>query len=200
VTGFATLAGISLGRGQVLETLGILSIPFYFLTGVMVSGYLTEKTRAPKLKEGRYGNVMALVALCLAAVAGLGYLHMFGEFDAPANLKHDYFLLALLCAACGLQNAAITSASGSTVRTTHLTGLTTDLGLGIIRAEIHHISPELRTAERKANWLRIGTIAAFTLGSIVGALFYLRFQYLGFLFPMMIAIYVALEASKTTRH
>ena len=63
-------------------------------------------------------------ALSLVASACLGYFHFFGEFGEEVRLKRDYFFLALLCAASGLQNAAITTASGATVRTTHLTGLT----------------------------------------------------------------------------
>ena len=171
VTGFATLAGISLKNGSVLETVGILSIPGYFLAGAMTSGYLTEKRRARSFNGEKYAPVLSLVALCMALATLGGVANFFGQFGEPANLAHDYFLLALLCGACGLQNAAITSASGSTVRTTHLTGLTTDLGLGIIRAEIHHAKPEERKQERKANLLRLGTIGSFVLGSFVGALF-----------------------------
>jgi uncharacterized membrane protein YoaK (UPF0700 family) len=196
VTGFATLAGISLKDGSLLETIGILSIPGYFLVGVMTSGYLTEKHRAIESHGQRYAPVLWLVAACMAAATAGGVANFFGQFGEPANLAHDYFLLALLCGACGLQNAAITSASGSTVRTTHLTGLTTDLGLGIIRAEVHHSRPEQRELERKANLLRLGTIGSFMIGSFGGALFYSHFHYLGFLLPMAIAIYASFVASR----
>ena len=196
VTGFATLAGISLKDGNLLETIGILSIPGYFLVGVMTSGYLTEKHRAIDSHGQKYVPVLWMVAVCMALAALGGVAHFFGQFGEPANLAHDYFLLALLCGACGLQNAAITSASGSTVRTTHLTGLTTDLGLGIIRAEVHPSTPERRAQERRGNLLRLGTIGSFMIGSFVGALFYSQFHYLGFLLPMVIALYASFVASR----
>lgn len=197
VTGFATLSGISLEEGSWFEALGSIAIPLFFLIGVMVSGYLTEKKYANKVHGQRYAPVMGLVALLLAFVAIGGSLNLFGQFGDVANMKHDFFLLAFLCGACGLQNAAISSASGATVRTTHLTGLTTDLGLGIVRAEIHNLSDTQRSIERRANWLRVATIGAFTLGSLVAAFIYSRFKYQGFFFPMVIAVYVGYVARKS---
>lgn len=195
VTGFATLSGISLERGYIMESLGFLTIPAFFLGGVMLSGYLTEKQSA-KSHGQKFAPVMGLVAAILGVVSLFGYVGWFGQFGSAANLEHDYFLLALLCGACGLQNAAITSATGSTIRTTHLTGLTTDLGLGLIRAEVYPQSNEQKAADRHANKLRLLTVIAFTLGSAVGAFMYIRFHYLGFLLPMCIAIYAAWDARK----
>lgn len=198
VTGFATLSGISLQQGWWLEAVGTLSIPMFFLIGVMVSGYLTEKKYANRIdSQKRYAPVMGLVAVLLGFVAIAGGLNLFGEFGDVASIKNDFFLLACLCGACGLQNAAISSASGATVRTTHLTGITTDLGLGIIRAEVHHISDEQKKVERRANFLRMATIFSFTLGSVVAAFIYSRFKYQGFYVPMFIAMYVAFVARRS---
>jgi uncharacterized membrane protein YoaK (UPF0700 family) len=195
VTGFATLAGISLSEGNWLETIGILTIPGYFLAGVMVSGYLTEKRRFDSSPVQRYAPVMSLVAIFLAVATLAGVMNWFGKFGETSNLANDYFLLALLCGACGLQNAAISSASGSTIRTTHLTGLTTDLGLGLIRAEVHRSgSSEERTSERKANLLRVGTIFSFMLGSVIGAIVFSRFHFYGFILPMLLAVYASFKA------
>lgn len=196
VTGFATLTGISFERGHLLEAFGLMSIPGYFLAGVMVSGFLTEKQKSTDVHGQKYAPVMGIVALLLAVVTLAGILNFIGDFGAPENFGHDYFLLALLCGACGLQNAAITSASGSTVRTSHLTGLFTDLGLGLIRAEVHHVNPERRATDRKANLLRLGTILSFFLGSLSGAFAYSNFHYLGFLLPTLLALYAAFSAAR----
>lgn len=140
ITGFATLAGISLEEGVWLESLGALTIPLFFLLGVMVSGFFTEKNRAKKIHGEDYAPVMGLAALLIGFVAIGGTYNLFGAFGEAANIKYDFLLLACLCGACCLQNAAISSASGATIRTTHLTGITTDLGLGIIRSEVHNLS------------------------------------------------------------
>lgn len=191
VTGFATLSGISLEQGSFFEALGMLIIPLFFLLGVMISGYLTEKQYAHKVHGQKYAPVMGLVALLLGIVAIGGSFNLFGKFGDVANIKHNFFLLACLCGACGLQNAAITAASGATVRTTHLTGLMTDLGLGIVRVEVRDLSLEQKALERRENFLRIATIISFTLGSVVAAYIYSRFKFQGFFIPMLLAIYSA---------
>jgi uncharacterized membrane protein YoaK (UPF0700 family) len=178
------------------EFLGTFSIPIFFLLGVIISGYLTEKRLVNKVHGQKYAPVMALVSLLLLIVAIMGNLNFFGEFGHPTVIRQDFILLALLCGACGLQNAAITSASGATIRTTHLTGLATDLGLGLVKAKVHTLSIEEKKNERRANLLRVCTIIAFTFGSAIAAFIYLRFKYNGFYFPTAIAFYAFWSARK----
>lgn len=197
VTGFATSSGVAFRQESFLRALGELSIPLFFLIGVMISGYLTEKKMAHRIEGARYAPVMNLVAVLLGLVAIGGSFDFFGKFGDPVLIKHDYFLLAGLCMACGLQNAAITSASGYTMRTTHLTGLTTDLGLGIVRAELVGKATETeKLQERRMNLFRLGTIASFVMGSFVAAYIFSRFEYQGFFFPMALAIYCAKSARR----
>jgi uncharacterized membrane protein YoaK (UPF0700 family) len=197
VTGFATLAGVSIEQRDWVEAVGILAIPLYFLLGAMLSAYLTEKKFAVKVHGERFAPVMWIVALLLCVVAVGGTTGFFGSFGGPPNIKHNFILLACLCGACGLQNAAITSSSGFTIRTTHMTGLTTDLGIGLIRAEVHHLSEQHQREERLANALRFGTIFSFICGSVCAAFVFARWQYRGFYMPMFIALYTAWVARES---
>lgn len=197
VTGFATLSGVSIEERNWVEALGMLAIPLYFLLGAMLSAYFTEKKYSVKVHGERYAPVMWIVALLLGFVAFAGSRGYFGSYGGPPNIRHDFILLACLCGACGLQNAAITSSSGFTIRTTHMTGLTTDLGIGLIRAEIHHLSNEHRREERLANALRFGTIFSFIGGSVCAAFVFARWQFRGFYMPMLIALYAAWIARKS---
>ena len=193
VTGFATLVGVEVAESRFDQAVGIFSVPIYFLLGVMLSAFWVDR-RIHNGKRARYDLVMLLVFLCLAAAGVLGSLEKFGTFGDALRLKQDYFLLALLCAASGLQNAAVTTASGATVRTTHLTGVTTDLGIGLVRA---WYTPSKSANHRKSvrnNWLRIGSITAFLSGSIVGAFLFTHVHYKGFLLPAGIAFYACLVA------
>jgi uncharacterized membrane protein YoaK (UPF0700 family) len=134
---------------------------------------------------------MLISSMCLAIAAVAGHFSKFGVFGTEHHITDSYFLLALLCLASGLQNAAITSSSGSSVRTTHLTGLTTDLGLGLARlVTLKKSDPKIKI-EVKANWLRVGTVCFFVAGSVVGAVLFLRVGYLGFLLPCAIDLYSA---------
>ena len=194
ITGFATLAGIDFEQKNWVDALGTLIIPIFFLGGVILSGYLTEKRYAHKVQGQKFAPVFGLIAVLLGFVAIGGYLDWFGRFGDPALIRHDFILLACLCGACGLQNAAITTASGYTIRTTHLTGLTTDLGLGIVKMVFKDHNKKNYTEEKLANLLRVGTILSFSFGSFVGAMIFVQNQYLGFVFPMLVAIYFAFLA------
>lgn len=194
VTGFATLAGIDLASGELAAAFGMLTVPVFFLAGVMVAAYLTDR-RVLEGKRPRYELVMSMVTFFLFLSVAGGVSDWFGPFGG-LQLGKDYSLLAILCLASGLQNAALTSASGATIRTTHLTGLTTDLGIGLVRAAGLAAGDKNRSAMMKMNYLRIGTIVSFMAGSGVGAYLYLRFGYLGFLLPMAIAAYAAAVARK----
>lgn len=195
VTGFSTLFGVGAAQGHWDEAAGILSVPIYFLLGVMISAYLVDR-RVHRGERPHYAMVMSLVCGCLMIAAFGGYFHYFGEFGSEPKLKKDYILLALLCAASGLQNAAISTASGATVRTTHLTGLTTDLGTGLVRA---FSNPKIYHTEMRACRLRMGTWMSFAFGSVIGAWAYLRFKYLGFFLPATLAAYSAFEALTPVR-
>ena len=185
VTGFATLFGVDLINSRNEAAIGILSVPFFFLLGAFLAGLLIDRPIYHH-KKPHFDYVMGLSALCLLLAAAGGELAQFGAFGGVSNLKHVYMLLALLCLACGLQNGAITSSSGSSVRTTHLTGLTTDLGLGIarlltLRPQNENPNNDDRyTKEVRANRLRVGSILSFVLGSAVGSWFFMVLGYRGF--------------------
>src|SRR5690606_12861563 len=135
--------------------------------------------------------VMGLSSLSLIVAALNGYFSRAIEFGIHAKVSEIYIVLASLCLASGLQNAALTSSSGSSVRTTHLTGVTTDLGLWLARL----IS--LGPLEGKAHFgiqphgLLAGTILSFIGGSVVGAGVFYQFQCAGFFVPAAIALFAA---------
>jgi len=192
VTGFATLFGVDIVNGRIGEAFAILSVPVFFLMGAMLSSFFIDR-RYQQKKTPRYGVVFGIVSFCLFAVAMLGTTNNFGVFGEALLLHRDYEMLALLCLASGLQNAAITSASGGVVRTTHLTGLTTDLGIGISRVLFPGDDERLNVRERKALFLKAASIFSFVVGSVIGAYLFLHYKYLGFLFPSGIALYTVFQ-------
>ncbi len=188
VTGFATLAGIDFANGKVGSGVGMLAVPVFFLFGVMVSAYCIDR----RLNSGRrplYPLVMGFVAFCLFLVAVGGDLNLFGEFGERVHLRKEILFLAVLSIASGLMNAAITTSSGAFVRITHLTGITTDLGIGIMRLLAMDPNASGYRTERIANLYRAGNFLFFAFGSYVGAVLFIRVNYLGFLLPAALALY-----------
>jgi uncharacterized membrane protein YoaK (UPF0700 family) len=193
VTGFATLAGVDFASSHWGDAIGMLTVPMYFLFGVTVSAYFVDR-RIHEGKRPRYWLVMGIEMICLALAAFGGLSGWFGFFGDSHEIERNYSLLALLCAASGLQNAALTSASGATIRTTHLTGITTDLGIGLIRAASLEDNDPRRQMETHANLLRFGTILSFMVGSGVGAVLFLQSGYAGFFLPAGLAGYAMIMA------
>lgn len=183
VTGFATLFGVEVVHHNLEPAIGILSVPFFFLMGAFFAGMMIDR-RIYMKKKPHFDYVMVLSALCLFLVAGGG------------KLLSVQVLLSLLCLACGLQNGAITSSSGSSIRTTHLTGLTTDLGLGLARLFTVKSQKQIFKQESLANQLRFNSILAFFLGSSVGAAIFLIAGYRSFVLPGLIATYAAIHGRK----
>lgn len=197
VTGFATLFGVDITNNQIKAAIGILSVPLFFLIGAFIAGLLIDRP-IHKGKDPHFDWVMGLSAACLFLAAGGGELQFFGGFSAAVvGLKQNYLLLVLLCLASGLQNGAITSSSGRSVRTTHLTGLTTDLGLGLARTLTFDLKKNLFDKEARANYLRIGSILSFILGSGVGAWVFIKVGYKGFILSGLIASYAAWHGRKS---
>lgn len=70
----------------------------------------------------------------------------------------------------GMQNALVTSISNATVRTTHLTGLFTDLGIELSQLCFH--PTEQKHQLKSSIKLRLTIILFFFLGGIFGGLTY----------------------------
>jgi uncharacterized membrane protein YoaK (UPF0700 family) len=84
---------------------------------------------------------------------------------------HTNVVACLLLFAMGLQNALVTSISNSVVRTTHLTGLFTDLGIELSQIFFFR-KPDQQKWLRSSIRLRITIICCFFLGGITGGFGY----------------------------
>lgn len=181
-TGFATHFGVELASAHWEAALGMVSVPAFFLLGAMITSYYVDLPQR-RGRRPNYRTPSALIFLTVGAATLLGELGVFGIFGESLILRRDYLFLMLLCLASGLQNALITNANGVVVRTTHLTGVTTDLAVGLVRAWLDRSHHETRR-EHLANVARVGILAAFVLGSVLSAILFLRAEYLGFLLPV----------------
>jgi uncharacterized membrane protein YoaK (UPF0700 family) len=187
LTGFATLFGHEAVTNSWIAAFGMLLGPLFYLLGAMDSAWFIERNRLKNLRP-QYSLVFIQMIIILLLIAVLGHLGIFGIFMEPFNYEQDYILLFFLAFTCGLQNAVITSASGAIIRTTHLTGPTTDLGIGLVK-----LWTERKKHNRElviATWLRIGIIISFILGSFIGAFTFKAFKFLGFVVPVLITSFV----------
>lgn len=186
VTGFATHFAVDLASSKYIDAASMLMVPFFFLLGCMTSALLIDRRKflrqTPHYTASFIGTSLAFFTITL-----FGWLGLLGPFGTPSSSLVSFFLLSLLAFLSGLQNSMITLSSGLLVRTTHLTGITTDLGVGLIRMFYPYKTSDPRIVELKMNLLRIGTIMAFIFGSILGGIIFYRWQFFGFLLPTIIS-------------
>src|SRR6185437_8678842 len=96
-----------------------------FWLGTIASALMTEGAKR-RGRQSKYVLPMAVEALLLCVFA----LGMRFNFKLePAESFTFYWMIGVVSFAMGLQNATITKISGAVVRTTHLTGVVTDIGL-----------------------------------------------------------------------
>jgi uncharacterized membrane protein YoaK (UPF0700 family) len=206
VTGFGTSFGTEGAQGHWHAALGLLSVPLYFLTGSIVSTFLLEHPNS--FTKGRYYGysiVLGLIAMIALAVSLLGWWGAFGNFNASLVFRQHYILLALLSFACGLQNALFSERAGTLIRSTHMTGPVTDLGIDLGRYLLIFLGRGQRLEridmkrETHIIYLRAGAIGMFVVGAFMGSLFFLRYDYLGFLVPSFTALVLFVDSFKVQR-
>lgn len=174
VTGFSALFSTNLYEGNFKNALFAILVPFFFLLGSFFTGlFSTRKTRTP---ISRFFFVFLSLGLIFFAIAFCGHTGLFGNFGEEFSHTRDFVLLILLSFSMGSQNAIVTHYSSSIVRTTHLTGITTDLGIGLARI----FNQTSLHKEAQANWLRAGLILFFLFGSLFGVNLFLKFEFLGY--------------------
>jgi uncharacterized membrane protein YoaK (UPF0700 family) len=110
-------------------------------------------------------------------------LLVFGLFGAAISDVASLFLpltVLLLCFIMGLQNAMITKISHSEIRTTHVTGLVTDLGIEL--GKWVYINAQKGLGDVRANRQRLKMnallIACFFVGGLSGALGFKAWGYI----------------------
>ena len=156
-----------------------------------VSGAATTALIVNYLRRANVGNVYAIPLLIEASL-----ILAFGAFGGTLK-KHEFVDLSLaaitLCFTMGLQNALITKISRAEIRTTHLTGLTTDMGIEIGKLLYWNRStPGNGHAAVTANLhkLRVHAtlVGSFLIGGLAGAL---GFHYAGFVSTVPLAMALA---------
>jgi uncharacterized membrane protein YoaK (UPF0700 family) len=138
---------------------------FFFLVGSFISNLLVE-VMSRKNEEYMYTFPALLEILILFTIA------IFGE---KFKLQYPDVIAFSLLFSMGLQNSLVTRISNAVVRTTHLTGIFSDLGIDLSQLFFY------KTNEQKAKLfssikLRIRIINCFFVGGFVGGIFYSTLQ------------------------
>lgn len=170
-----------------------------FLAGAITSGLLVELMLRRKWAMA-HAAPMFLEILILLTCSAWGWI---------AGDAHIGLLACLLLFAMGLQNALATKISGFTVRTTHLTGLFTDLGIELSQW-LFYRDPAARRKLSQSMSLRFIIVVCFFAGCLVGGVLFVSIGLQALLITALLLagalvyermlIYLYYTRRKITRH
>jgi len=163
----------------VLTCLGAL---ISFLLGAACSAIMVNYSRL-RAMHSQYAFPLLLEAVLLLAFGILGArLAQFDSFFVPITV-------VLLCFIMGLQNALITKLSNAEIRTTHITGIVTDIGIELGKLLYWNASNTAQEQRIRANRTRLAILvvlgSSFFIGGVVGAL---GFKYIGYASTLPLAV------------
>ncbi|BDD93883.1 YoaK family protein [Pandoraea sp. XJJ-1] len=182
MSGIVASLSDNLALGQLVLVLAGFSALLAFLLGAATSSILIHWGRRHQT-HSEYAVPLMLEALLLLAFGVMG-----------ANLENRRLLyvpgtVGLLCYVMGLQNAIITKISRAEIRTTHVTGLVTDIGIELGKMSYWNRPGVARHLPRVAGdhqklRLLCALLGMFFLGGLAGAL---GFKHLGFVATVPLA-------------
>ncbi len=172
LTGTSTFLSLAIVNSNAQEIAHLLLVMASFVVGAAYSGLIIGNTA---LQLGRRYSVALVTesALLFVSMYLLNHGSLVGHFFASA--------------ACGLQNAITSTYSGAVVRTTHVSGLFTDLGVALgLRVRGH------KTDARKIVIYCI-LISGFIIGGIAGSLLFAKFMFSAILAPCILTAFIAVS-------
>ena len=192
MTGIVSGIADDLVLGEFLLAMAGVSSLVAFVAGAATTAVLINWARRRQL-HGEYALSLMLEAVLLL---------VFGVMGANLELLVDVFVpstVLLLCFVMGLQNAVVTKISQAEIRTTHMTGVITDLGIELGRLLYWNRAPELNArhlvvANRDKLRIHGAIVALFFTGGLVGAL---AFKRMGFIATVPLATLLAALAVPT---
>ena len=180
MTGVVSSIADNLVLGQITLALAGLIALGAFLAGAMTTAWMVNWALRRQLQSA-YAGPLLLEALLLL---------VFGLFGTGINFFAGLFVpltVLVLCFIMGLQNAVITKISHAEIRTTHVTGLITDLGIELGKLlyinGLHEVTPVM--ANRKKLRLHMTLIASFFIGGLLGAI---GFKFMGFITTVPLSV------------
>lgn len=180
MTGIVSSVADHLVLGQVSLALAGLASLMAFLVGAMTTAWIVNWGLRRHLRSA-YGLPLLLESLLLL---------MFGLFGSVIHLSASVLIpltVLVLCFIMGLQNAVITKISKAEIRTTHITGLVTDLGIELGRLLYVNRTPGPRPviANRAKLQIHLQLILSFFGGGLAGAI---GFKTMGYVTTLPLAV------------
>ena len=204
MSGNMAMLGESLAAGNWrMATVGAQVLLSFLLGAVSASALLEASRHRPR---GRHAPALLVEACILGAI---------GAWLTSTPNTREPTLMWALSFAMGLQNALVTRVSGAVVRTTHITGVITDIGIQMVqmfawvrdgargdgaRGVLRQIRALPSAIEFERTRLHLGLATAFLFGCTTGPMLYIQYGPATLGLPCaMLVLLVALDLSPAAR-
>ncbi|HEY1024280.1 MAG TPA: YoaK family protein [Sphingobacteriaceae bacterium] len=145
-----------------------------FFTGAFISSVVVETVQQWNSR----------IVTLIPVTAEIAILSTIAFLQEETILQYANMIACTLLFAMGLQNALVTKISNSVVRTTHLTGLFTDLGIELSQLFFYR-KVEQQLKLKSSIKLRLAIISFFFFGCIVGGYTYFMYGMLTLLLAVL---------------
>jgi uncharacterized membrane protein YoaK (UPF0700 family) len=195
VTGFGTQVGIATGHADYFFGAELLIIPLSFIFGGVVTSFILEGGNSSRAVP-RYHYVQGLITFLIFVVILFGDSGIISS-NVPFDIDQKYDLaefsiMGLLCLICGLKNSLVTWTTYGKIRVTHLTGISTDIGLHLISTITNRNHGTRLKEKRIINLHRIATLFSFSIGAFISAVLFPRIGYKAFYIVFAISFYMTI--------
>jgi uncharacterized membrane protein YoaK (UPF0700 family) len=173
VTGHFAILAEEISKGNWYQVGVVFGWIFLFFTGSFVSNFIVINLYRSRTSMA-HALPLFIEILCLVTVG------IYGSFWYRESLTETEVLVALMLFAMGLQNGLTASISNFAVKTTHLTGVTTDLGIlfSMFTRPEYRANKELRQKAR----LLLLIMVSYVIGGIFAGSLYLTLSFKVFYF------------------
>jgi uncharacterized membrane protein YoaK (UPF0700 family) len=160
MTGNISAFANNLANGAVVMSLSFMGLVAAFVCGASMAALVIRAGEKSKLR-----SIYALAITAEAVILLLLGMVLILSFAHP----HETLLVIILSLVMGLQNAVTTMISRARVRTTHVSGMATDIGI-----ELAAIVGDAKSRQDAMPKLKLHslTLASFAIGGVCGALLF----------------------------
>ncbi|WP_143961031.1 YoaK family protein [Litoribacter populi] len=182
VTGHVAILAEEIVKGHWHQVYIVLIWLLLFLFGAFLANYLIYSV----VRKGTYVAHSVPVIIEIIVLLGVAF---YGHNYYSETLRETEWLVGALLFCMGLQNSLVSTITGGVVKTTHVTGLFTDLGAEL--SQWFHPKTESTKILKDRLTLRFTILSFYIFGGLVGGWFFLRFDFHVFYLVAAIMLFVA---------
>lgn len=189
VTGHYAILAEEIAKGKWFQVIIVMLWIFLFFAGSFFSNYII--IHGSKRKTYLTHSIPLILEIVCLLIVGV-----YGQFFYKETLMETEILVALLLFSMGLQNGLTASISNFVVKTTHLTGLTTDLAvhLSMITLKKYREKQEIRDKIK----LMVSIASSYLVGGIIAGSITYWFQFTVFYYISIAMVFILVyDFSKT---